>query len=189
MRIELNTHSGNSQKLFAFADTHGNHWQITVPNDVETVIFAGDACEAGDHVQLTDFFAWFSSLPVRNKLFVAGNHDLPFEFAPDLAKNMVPENVIFLENEGVTVEGVHFYALPARPWMYKPLYLPSDVDVLVTHGAPKGILDANLGCPILRKLIALARPKNHIFGHVHQTAGQSVQEGDTMFWNVAVKQI
>jgi Icc-related predicted phosphoesterase len=187
MLIELDTHSGKKQQIFAFADTHGKHRKITVPDSVETVIFAGDACNAGDHVQLMDFFAWFSTLPVKNKLFVPGNHDLPFEFAPNLAKNMVSENVIFLENEGVTIEGVHYYSLPARPWMHEVLYLPSDVDILVTHGAPKGILDADTGCPILRKLIALEKPKNHIFGHIHQTAGQSVQEGSTMFWNVAVK--
>ena len=171
MQIELNTHSGKKHVIFAFADTHGKHRQMSVPDDVETLSFAGDACEAGDQEQLEDFFAWFSALPAKNKLFVPGNHDLPFEFAPDLAKNMAPKNVTFLENEDVTTDGIRFYSLPARPWMYEALYLPSGVDVLVTHGAPKGILDAGQGCDILRKLIAMERPKNHIFGHVHQTGG------------------
>ncbi|MDR2086493.1 MAG: metallophosphoesterase [Dysgonamonadaceae bacterium] len=189
MLIELHTPSGKKQKLFALADTHGRHRQITVPGDVDTVIFAGDACEAGDHLQLTDFFAWFAALPAGNKLFVPGNHDLPFEFAPDFAKSMVPQNVIFLEDDGVTLDGVRFYSLPVRPWMHNESYLPSGVDVLITHGAPAGLLDAHTGCPTLRKLVALARPKNHIFGHVHQTGGQSVQEDRTMFWNAAVKQL
>jgi Icc-related predicted phosphoesterase len=187
MKIELNTHSGKRHVVFAFADTHGRHRQVAVPGDVDTVIFAGDACEAGDQAQLEDFFAWFASLPAKNKLFVPGNHDLPFEFAPDIAANMVPKNVIFLEEDGITLNGMRFYALPARPWMHEALYLPSNIDVLVTHGAPKGILDAGQGCHILRKLVALEKPKNHIFGHVHQTGGQSVQEERTTFWNVTVK--
>jgi predicted phosphohydrolase len=188
MRIELNTRSGEKRVVFAFADTHGKHRQMVIPNDVDAVVFAGDACEAGDQEQLEDFFAWFSALPAKNKLFVPGNHDLPFKFAPNVAASMMPKNVIFLEEDGITLDGVRFYALPVRPWMYKPLYLPSDVDVLVTHGAPQGILDAGMGCSILRRLVALARPKNHIFGHVHQTGGQSKHEDHTLFWNVAVKQ-
>jgi predicted phosphohydrolase len=181
------TGADNCRQIFAFADTHGRHRQTVVPGGVETVVFAGDACEAGDMIQLNDFFDWFSALPVKNKLFVPGNHDMPFEFAPELAESMIPDNVIFLENSGVTLDGIHFYSLPARPWMYKPLYLPSDVDVLVTHGAPKGILDGGSGCLILRRLISTARPKLHIFGHAHRAGGQSLREGNTLFYNTAVK--
>ncbi|MDR1895940.1 MAG: hypothetical protein LBR10_04030, partial [Prevotellaceae bacterium] len=139
----------------------------------------------GDQNQLEDFFAWFSALPVRNRLFVPGNHDLPFELSPDSAKSMIPENVIFLENDGVTLNGIRFYSLPARPWMYAPLYLPSGVDVLITHGAPLGIMDKGFGCRILRRLIDSAQPAVHIFGHAHFTGGQSAREGKTRFYNVA----
>ncbi|MDR1631787.1 MAG: serine/threonine protein phosphatase, partial [Dysgonamonadaceae bacterium] len=61
----------------------------------------------------------------------------------------------------------------------------------VTHCPPKNILDENgrWGCPILRELIDGAAPQIHIFGHSHKTGGQSVQEGKTLFWNVAVKQM
>ncbi|MDR1895535.1 MAG: metallophosphoesterase [Prevotellaceae bacterium] len=186
MLIKFKNLSGEEHQLFAFADTHGNHRQIIVPDDVETVIFAGDACEAGDQNQLEDFFAWFSALPAKNKLFVPGNHDLPFEFAPDFAKSMVPENVIFLENESVTLNGIRFYSLPVRPWMHAPLYLPSGVDVLVTHGAPQGILDKGFGCTILRHLVDLAKPEIHLFGHLHFSGRQWMQEGETQFYNVAV---
>jgi predicted phosphohydrolase len=175
------------RQLFAFSDTHGNHRQVVIPAGAETVVFAGDACDAGDRKQLEDFFAWFSALPVQNKLFVSGNHDLPFEFAPDLAKSMVPKNVVYLENDGITLNGIRFYSLPVRPWMHSPLYLPSGVDVLVTHGAPQGILDEGCGCPILHHLVTLAKPEIHLFGHLHFSGGQSVREGQTQFYNVAVE--
>jgi hypothetical protein len=45
---------------------------------------------------------------------VPGNHDLPFEFAPNVAASMAPKNVIFLEKDGVTLNSVRFYAFPVR---------------------------------------------------------------------------
>jgi Icc-related predicted phosphoesterase len=71
--------------------------------------------------------------------------------------------------------------------MHTSTYLPSDVDVLVTHGAPKGILDGGYGCDILSGIVELSQPKNHIFGHVHQTGGQSIKKYCTAFYNVAEK--
>jgi predicted phosphohydrolase len=176
----------NNKKLFAFADTHGNHRKVSVPVGTDIVVFAGDACEAGDMVQLQDFFVWFSNLPVAHKLFVPGNHDLPFEFAPDLAKKMIPEDIIFVDEGKIVIDDICFYVLTVRPWMHFATYLPSYVDILVTHGTPLGILDQNFGCPILRKLVDSAQPKIHIFGHAHFSAGQSVEENGTKFYNVAV---
>jgi hypothetical protein len=69
MRIELSARSGKKRVVFAFADTHGKHRQAAIPNDVDAVAFAGDACEAGDHEQREDFFAWFSALPAKNGFF------------------------------------------------------------------------------------------------------------------------
>jgi predicted phosphohydrolase len=188
MLINFKKPSGEEQQLFAFADTHGNHRRVIVPDGVETVVFAGDACVGGDQEQLDDFFSWFSALPVRNKLFVSGNHDLPFELDPGSAQSMVPANVIFLEDNGVTLNGIRFYSLPARQWMHAPLYLPSGIDVLITHGAPQGILDNGSGCPILRNLIDLAQPQIHIFGHLHFSGGQSIQKGKTCFYNVVFRE-
>ncbi|KAK2764872.1 hypothetical protein FQN54_008569 [Arachnomyces sp. PD_36] len=50
------------------------------------------------------------------------------------------------------------------------------VDVAITHGPPKGVLDNNAfgqraGCPILFEAIARARPRIHCFGHVHEAWG------------------
>ncbi|MDR0865009.1 MAG: hypothetical protein LBO74_08765, partial [Candidatus Symbiothrix sp.] len=83
---------------------------------------------------------------------------------------------------------IRFYILPARWGLYAPLPLPSGVDVLVTHGAPQGILDGGKGdgCPILRKMVDLARPQIHMFGHFHSEGGESLQVGDTLFCNVAI---
>ncbi|KAK4142556.1 Metallo-dependent phosphatase-like protein [Dichotomopilus funicola] len=51
--------------------------------------------------------------------------------------------------------------------------IPKYVDVLVTHGPPKGHLDLTqgLGCEGLLGALWRARPQLHVFGHVHEGAG------------------
>ncbi|KAJ5758060.1 uncharacterized protein N7511_006754 [Penicillium nucicola] len=54
------------------------------------------------------------------------------------------------------------------------------VDILLTHGPPKGVLDAvppdlNVGCPHLMKAAWRARPRLHVFGHIHE--GWGAQRG------------
>jgi predicted phosphodiesterase len=177
----------NQQKIFVFSDTHGAHRQMVISDGIETFICAGDVCNGGDEAQLRDFFAWYSSLPVKNKLFVPGNHDLPFDIDPDYAADYVPQNVVYVEEGGFTLGGVRYYVLPVRPYLHYAVERPQGIDVLITHGAPEGILDTPFfSCPILRKVVEAACPKVHIFGHIHQKGGQSVQVGKTTFYNVSV---
>lgn len=51
-----------------------------------------------------------------------------------------------------------------------------DVDVVVTHGPPKGIMDyghsgERAGCPFLFEAVARARSRMHCFGHIHESWG------------------
>jgi Icc-related predicted phosphoesterase len=68
--------------------------------------------------------------------------------------------------------------------------IPYDLDVLITHGPPFGILDqikpggAHLGCEELLKAVEEKRPKVHIFGHIHGGAG-TFDNGTTRFVNAA----
>ena len=68
--------------------------------------------------------------------------------------------------------------------------MPDVVDVLVTHGPPRGILDpgwqeAHPGSTALAGAVAARRIAHHVFGHLHDAGGQSVQCGATTFHNVA----
>lgn len=53
------------------------------------------------------------------------------------------------------------------------------VDVMITHGPPKGIMDytddkRRAGCPHLFEAVARARPRLHCFGHIHEGWGAKV---------------
>lgn len=56
--------------------------------------------------------------------------------------------------------------------------IPSDVDLLVTHGPPYGILDVNSehkhsGSQDLRGKVLKIKPKYHVFGHIHESHGMN----------------
>ena len=86
------------QSIFAFSDTHGNHRELKVPENVDIVICAGDAVEdnlAGN--EYDDFIEWFASLPCKWKIFVPGNHELSFEL--DQADGIIQR----MTDKGITV--------------------------------------------------------------------------------------
>jgi Icc-related predicted phosphoesterase len=69
--------------------------------------------------------------------------------------------------------------------------VPENLDILITHGPPKGILDANgkgdsVGCTRLREVVDEKAPKLHIFGHIHESFGRQVS-GVTTFVNAAAQ--
>lgn len=53
---------------------------------------------------------------------------------------------------------------------------PSGVDIMITHGPPLGIRDTtrrgeDVGCKHLRRAVGRCKPKLHVFGHIHESAG------------------
>ena len=181
MQIDFKRHT-----IFAFADTHGMYRRLAIPSEAEILICAGDACEGFNPADLKDFFAWFISIPVKLRIFVPGNHDRIFNQEPARARNLIPGEVVYLENEGIEFDGINFYSVPARPYLKTPVTIPSEVDFLITHGPAYSYLDRDLGCKQLFLSVASARPKYHIFGHIHEEGLQrKAMLGGTTFLNVS----
>ena len=56
--------------------------------------------------------------------------------------------------------------------------IPDNVDIVMTHGPPKWILDrcphGNVGCENLLQAMRRVKPKMHCFGHIHEGNGVEV---------------
>ncbi|KAL8767202.1 MAG: hypothetical protein Q9209_006207 [Squamulea sp. 1 TL-2023] len=56
--------------------------------------------------------------------------------------------------------------------------IPRDVDIVMTHGPPKGILDecagGHVGCDNLMQAIMRVKPMVHCFGHIHEGSGAEI---------------
>ena len=177
----------NNKNIFAFSDTHGNHRALQVPENVDIVICAGDAVEdnlVGD--EYDDFIEWFSSIPCKWKIFVSGNHELSFELgqAERIIQKMTDKGITVLEDAIEDCDDVIIASISGNSCISDE-DMPKDIDIVVTHYPPFGILDENMGSVNILDFILKAKPKYHLFGHIHSTAGQTMQFGDAKCINIA----
>jgi predicted phosphodiesterase len=178
----LKTLHYKSKTLTFISDTHGKHRNLSIPI-TDFLIHCGDACNDGNEQELKDFFKWFSEQKATHKIFIAGNHDLIFDLEPNEAKAMIPKNIIYLEDSYAVIKGISFYSVSARPWLHQYPQEKRKIDFLLTHGPAYSVLDLNLGCKQLLTFIQKQQPKYHIFGHIHQTANESIVSEKTQFFN------
>jgi predicted phosphodiesterase len=206
------------------SDTHTKHHELT--SDLSggpILVHWGDVSSRGYKWEIMDFLEWFSDLPYTHKIMIPGNHDFFFDYArfsrtpqgkmrfgnSTITKDQVDEvlslfpDIHFLNDSGVTVEGIRFWGSPITPWFHDWAYnrlgseiadhwnmIPEGTDVLITHGPPFGILDEvirgreNVGCPILLNKIKEIKPKIHSFGHIHEADG-ILQVDETLFINAS----
>lgn len=180
-------------KIACFADTHRCIEGLDIPNG-DVVICAGDFCNSGSLEDVIAFNGWFSRLPCRHKILVAGNHDVCFENNLAVAKTFLNKNIIYLQDEAIEIEGVKFYGspwqLPFMNWAFnlpedelhkKFERIPDDVDILITHSPPYGILDStpakkDLGSRALLEKVYKVKPRYHVFGHIHHGYGKYVDK-------------
>ncbi len=188
-------------RIVAVADTHTyqNHLGVLPAGDV--FIHAGDMLQHGTLDELEVVAKWMRQLPHRHKVVIAGNHDWCFARRPSAARKLLGGGILFLEDEGVTIEGVSFWGSPWQPeffgWAFnlkrgpqiaaKWKLIPDRVDVLVTHGPPRGIRDLThdgpAGCDDLLEAIAGRHVGAHLFGHIHEDGGTLERDG-TLYANV-----
>ena len=186
--------------IVIISDTHNKHNHLKNLPEADVIIHCGDITSVGRNYEVANFMDWFSELnQYKYKIFIAGNHDFLFEKESVYAKTLVPENVIYLEDSGIEIDGIKFWGTPvSKPfcnWAFnrpeeKCLQhwqaIPDDTDVLITHTPPQSIMDyvdwnrSNEGSPTLYKeVVERIKPKVHCFGNIHGGYGIKTIENTT----------
>jgi len=207
-------------KIWHISDTHSYHGLLTVPDGIDMVIFSGDCSNPRDpyanEPEVRNFIHWFKNLPIKHKIFVAGNHDTSIEKGLVSISDIQVNGIHYLENEHITIEGVKIFGSPLTPqfgngWAFNKArnkldriwsaIIDKDTDIIVTHGPPKGILDVGIdrrhsmefcGCKSLWNVVKLINPQLMLFGHIHNcddviNSGTRTVDGlDTIFSNGSV---
>ncbi|OWF35862.1 metallophosphoesterase MPPED2-like [Mizuhopecten yessoensis] len=113
-------------------------------------------------------------------------------------------NCIYLEDSMVSLYGINIYGSPWQPafggWGFclprgealleKWKHIPTNTDILMTHGPPVGYGDVvkggnHVGCVELLNVVQkVVKPKYHVFGHIHEGYGVST-DGCTTFINAS----
>jgi Icc-related predicted phosphoesterase len=213
--IKLNKLNFYIMKITFISDTHNKHNQIT--KDLyggDLLIHAGDISSMGYKHEIQNFCKWFSSIDnYTSKVFIAGNHDWGFQDNPKQVKEILEEhkNITYLQDQldmiGESTDSmVKIWGSPWQPEFYNWAFnlprngeelkgkwdlIPSDTDILITHGPAWGYVDkirgtqTPLGCELLVNRIKEIKPKIHVCGHIHSGYGYYF-DGDTHFINASV---
>lgn len=191
-------------RILHVSDTHGLHRQIEeqfpMP-DADILIHTGDFTDKGSSEEFIDFNAWVGELRWRYKhiIVIFGNHEYKAHFDPGRTKDLLP-NATVLDHEAINVNGLNIFG---SPWVrghkaaspgdgdgvtHRFDEIPNGIDILLTHGSPFGIMDCCElrtlqwgGSKALYKEILRARPRAHLFGHMHEQRGLWYHEQGEIF--------
>ena len=211
-------------KLVCTSDLHGNLNQLDFRN-CDLVIIAGDFSKTFGfkkwHIYeqmkwiKNKFIPFLSSYHNTKFVVIPGNHDLCF----DLNRTFVwqdlnwtihwPENVSFLLDSYVEVNGLKIYGTPWVPiisynWAFEGNHnvllekfrkIPENLDILITHTPPR-ILDFKLdyseqtkrgpfGSSELAQVIFEKKPKYVFCGHIHSGNHNLVEFEGSKIYNVS----
>jgi Icc-related predicted phosphoesterase len=193
--IGLKNIKRNNMKTWVISDTHDLHQYLSIPKDVECVIHCGDSTNHGhlipNNEEYLRFIEWVINLDIKHKILIAGNHDAwaTKKYNRDYIKD---KGIIYLEHEYYELEGRVLFGSPYTPtfgnWYFmkdrsklnKYWEQLTNIDILITHGPPKTILDLShnkdhkleyCGDSALLKHVLRIKPSFHCFGHIHNSEG------------------
>jgi Icc-related predicted phosphoesterase len=221
---EIRIHNGEVPQMpgtirfVCLSDTHGKTSYLNVPNG-DVLLHSGDFSSMGEERDIVKFNSFLASLQHREKIVIAGNHDLTFDLEnqnslknnfynlvgvdAEKVKGLL-KDCTYLEDSECYISGYKVYGSPWTPtffdWAFnldrgQPIsekweIIPSDTDILITHGPPKGILDRcydgfSAGCEDLLNKIHEIKPLVHLFGHIHEGYGAAF-DGTTNYINASI---
>ena len=204
-------------RITFISDTHNKHKQVTssLPGG-DLLIHAGDLTSMGYQHEIQGFCSWFNKLDnYDHKVFIAGNHDWGFQDNTEKIMEIVNsykwidylQDGMFMFGKTDNYEDmIKIWGSPWQPEFYNWAFnlprkgeelrekwnlIPTDVDILVTHGPAYGYVDRvigrpeNLGCELLAEAIKAKKPKIHVCGHIHSGYGY-IFDGQTHYINASV---
>jgi Icc-related predicted phosphoesterase len=186
----------------ATSDLHGyepTHEQI---GECDLLLVGGDIMPVWNHEP--DFqlnwldTRWREWLRERHEngakkiVWIAGNHDfaLQKDEGDKIARSMDTEDIMYLCDEGIVVNGIKIWGFPWTPnlpgWAFQ--YdsidvddhlekIPDDTDILLSHGPPYGAGDkpfmsySHVGSTELKDIIANKKIPVVVCGHIHEGFG------------------
>jgi len=187
------------------ADLHGFYPQM---KGGDLLIVAGDLTANDRTYQYLEFREWIKSQDYKKKIVVFGNHDMA-SYDGSFYFNSEWFGADFLTDEGIEFDGMKIWGSPwtltfkginpqctaftGTEWDLSKKFelIPPDIDILITHGPPLGILDKtakgdHVGSDSLRWTIDMKMPELVIFGHIHECGGQYVTKKGILYVNGSI---
>lgn len=194
-------------KLCLISDIHGTWNKVTIP-ECDILISCGDYSFRGEPYMVKDFHRWLNKQNAKYVISVQGNHEKQVEQYFNVSKQIALEacpRVNFIDEGLIEIDGVKIWCSAITPFFHNWAWnryrgdeikkhwdkIPNDIDVLITHGPPAGVLDKcpdgrRVGCDNLyNRIYHLKNLKMHAFGHIHDSYGTQVI-GNVTFINASI---
>ena len=174
LTAELSPPRRGSLRILHVSDVHcmtDNLVEVLEKESYEIVVASGDFECVDTAEALTRARA-----PV---LAVTGNMDRPAVYRKLKAMGFLLDGRV-ANFEGLLVGGLGGVDIPtAVARLEREIKEHGNVDVLVSHHPPKGVLDEiyrgkHIGLEEVKRLVGLASPRLHLFGHAHERRGHLV---------------
>lgn len=195
------------------SDLHGYYPEL---EGGDLLIVGGDLTDDDSVLEHIRFQLWLHDQNYRKKIVISGNHDgrlesLGFDSVYRQYKELGED---YLCDSGTEFEGLKIWG---SPWTHlfpgvnprctafmipkeqleaKWKLIPDDIDILVTHSPPYGILDEYYdydsghtkygGCEELYMTVQRIRPRLHIFGHIHENGGHGKEKERILYINASL---
>lgn len=195
-------HEEHVLNITCISDTHG--FDLDLPGG-DVLVHAGDLTADGTAEQARESLRLLSEQARRYRacVLIAGNHDLVAERFPERWRDLLPGNVTYLRDRSFEFGGMTFWGTPwtARfgDWAFMEsedelderfARIPTGVDVLVSHGPVRGLLDVavhgeHVGSLALRTHLPRIAPRLLVHGHIHEAYGEA-RSGRTHIVNASI---
>lgn len=178
------------------ADLHGHYPEL---KGGDLLIVAGDLIATDTFPEYCNAFSWIAKSRYKKKILIAGNHDNLLQTDDWFAKMTIDFD--YLCDSGTEFEELKIWGSPwtktfeginphckaftcdtEQELVSKFSLIPEDIDILITHSPPYGVLDdveyrgngedVHKGSKALIKPLVRSKCRLHIFGHVHEAYGK-----------------
>jgi Icc-related predicted phosphoesterase len=184
-------------KITHLSDTHGVH-QFLNYSGGDILIHTGDVFDFNNYFSEIELLDFFERLPYQLKLIVQGNHDnfqtkeygsvkiLDNQLIKAGGLNILGSNCILPDLNSYKINHIKNEDEINKSLNY---FINDRVDILCTHGSPKGIFDKkfnnSIGSVSLLNFALQKKPRFHFFGHTHHSIGK-IRISDTEFINNSI---
>lgn len=204
------------------SDLHGYYPQL---DGGDLLIIAGDLTARDTYKEYENFFEYLRLTEYKRIIIVGGNHDNKLieededdcGFPPIIADLMHFHKMTYLCDSVTVFEGLKIWGTPwsltfpginpkctaftgtEEELAAKFALIPDDIDILISHSPPFGILDRiketrqlpgeAVGSLSLNQIVLSRRRmpnlKLHVFGHIHEMGGKIFETNFTKFVNAS----
>ncbi len=214
-------------RILHLSDTQNLHGTLTDLPDADILVHTGDFTKNGTRREYEVFNEWLGSISHRYKhrVVIPGDLDIKGIFDPDNFTNAIVgllsnATVLMHKSIDINISDRTTLKLYGSPWCHghdlerpgdtsscrdnvtKKIHrfdeIPDDVDVLITHCAPRTVLDDKTDYNVLPvnpnpvrggssqhlfDAVINKKPKIHLFGHVQEQNGYWVKGNDGSYSN------